>query len=294
MLSTQLIRNTAKSAARKAALASSASSSRILNADAELSSRGGRLRYYHSDRGDELAILDRLDIHAIAEPMPALALAPDYDDECFWEDEGGNSSFDRCYSTEKNFTHHCISPKTTNPRTHLDKYMKMSIHGKYGEGGRTTMCTTSNRQISSRKASGGPPISGGGGGSGKGGGSGSGGGGAGKHKCPKCGTSVTFKHADFEDNTFYCATCSGWFLVKNANITGGEDGAANVASASAASGGKSPSGGLGTSVYGVFNNDKLGDEKKSPKILMQHVSHFDTYTTRRYGLFELTFVMQHY
>jgi hypothetical protein len=40
---------------------------------------------------------------------------------------------------------------------------------------------------------------------------GSGGGnGGGRYRCPKCGTDVTFK-CDFEDNTFYCASCAGWF-----------------------------------------------------------------------------------
>jgi len=47
------------------------------------------------------------------------------------------------------------------------------------------------------------------------GGGGPGGGGRGRYKCPKCGSSVTFKHGDFEANTFYCATCSGWFMVQN-------------------------------------------------------------------------------
>ena len=36
------------------------------------------------------------------------------------------------------------------------------------------------------------------------------GGGGGRYRCPKCGTDVTFK-CDFEDNTFYCASCAGWF-----------------------------------------------------------------------------------
>jgi ribosomal protein S27E len=35
----------------------------------------------------------------------------------------------------------------------------------------------------------------------------------GRIKCPKCGQHVLFQHADFEENTFYCATCSSWFLV---------------------------------------------------------------------------------
>ena len=39
---------------------------------------------------------------------------------------------------------------------------------------------------------------------------GGGNGGGGRSRCPKCGTYVTFK-CDFEDNTFYCASCAGWF-----------------------------------------------------------------------------------
>jgi hypothetical protein len=44
---------------------------------------------------------------------------------------------------------------------------------------------------------------------------GGGGGGSrdGRIKCPRCGQNVLFQHADFEENTFYCATCSSWFLV---------------------------------------------------------------------------------
>lgn len=38
-------------------------------------------------------------------------------------------------------------------------------------------------------------------------------GGGGRHRCPKCGTFVTFRHTDFDENTFYCAACSGWFVV---------------------------------------------------------------------------------
>lgn len=37
--------------------------------------------------------------------------------------------------------------------------------------------------------------------------------GGGRHRCPKCGTYVTFRHTDFDENTFYCAACSGWFVV---------------------------------------------------------------------------------
>lgn len=46
-----------------------------------------------------------------------------------------------------------------------------------------------------------------------GGGGGPGSGGGGRHRCPKCGTYVTFRHGDFDENTFYCAACSGWFVI---------------------------------------------------------------------------------
>lgn len=42
-------------------------------------------------------------------------------------------------------------------------------------------------------------------------------GGGGRIKCPKCGQHVLFQHADFEENTFYCATCSSWFLVTSSS-----------------------------------------------------------------------------
>lgn len=45
--------------------------------------------------------------------------------------------------------------------------------------------------------------------------SGSGGGGGTRNRCPKCGASVTFRHGDFEENTFYCAACSGWFVMSD-------------------------------------------------------------------------------
>eukprot|EP00529_Nitzschia_sp_RCC80_P009625 CAMPEP_0113488912 /NCGR_PEP_ID=MMETSP0014_2-20120614/26261_1 /TAXON_ID=2857 /ORGANISM="Nitzschia sp." /LENGTH=791 /DNA_ID=CAMNT_0000382639 /DNA_START=181 /DNA_END=2554 /DNA_ORIENTATION=+ /assembly_acc=CAM_ASM_000159 len=53
---------------------------------------------------------------------------------------------------------------------------------------------------------------------------GGGGGGTGRHRCPKCGTTVTFR-SDLEDNTFYCASCSGWFVADprhvDSNAAGG-------------------------------------------------------------------------
>lgn len=53
-------------------------------------------------------------------------------------------------------------------------------------------------------------------------GGGGGGDGTGRHRCPKCGTTVTFR-SDLEDNTFYCASCSGWFVANPNNIEAGHN-----------------------------------------------------------------------
>ena len=63
---------------------------------------------------------------------------------------------------------------------------------------------------------------------GDGGGTG-GDGGGGPYRCPKCGTTVTFREAGTgtsdtstgksrqHNNCFYCAACSGWFLIQDPN-----------------------------------------------------------------------------
>jgi len=54
---------------------------------------------------------------------------------------------------------------------------------------------------------------------------GGGGGGSGGHRCPKCGAHVTFQSSAssnssssnknaLQSNCFYCASCSGWFLIQ--------------------------------------------------------------------------------
>jgi hypothetical protein len=59
-------------------------------------------------------------------------------------------------------------------------------------------------------------------GKGSGGGGGIGGSGGSKHRCPKCGAFVTFQENNSGKSSqrsiqscFYCAACSGWFLVQN-------------------------------------------------------------------------------
>jgi len=188
-------------------------------------------------------------------PMPALAIA--YDDE---EYDSEYTDMDVNYSPAQDMT------------------------AKYGDGGTMNTATdgvlTSSQSFKPIKGSGGPPSSGGGGGTGNG-----------KHKCPKCGMSVTFQHTDFEDNTFYCATCSGWFLVKNAKEDEGATAANTLISANAGTR-TSNSKNVG-SVYGVFKDEKpkvpsehkyassstngttsssaLPPPPASPKIIMQHI-----------------------
>jgi hypothetical protein len=110
----------------------------------------------------------------IQEPMPALALAYDYE-----YDEPGNDSQESSMGSHN----YLQSPEFSSLSLHSRPFssnLGSNFGGGFGTGGGGTK-----------------------------------GGSGGKHKCPKCGNSVTFKHTDFEENTFYCASCSGWFLVKN-------------------------------------------------------------------------------
>lgn len=93
--------------------------------------------------------------------------------------------------------------------------------------------------------------------------SGSGGGrGTGRHRCPKCGTTVTFR-CDFEDNTFYCASCSGWFVANPDAI----DAAAMTATKGSGKYGE-------LSVHEEFLVKQNGGTNTGtePEILMRHVS----------------------
>ena len=80
-----------------------------------------------------------------------------------------------------------------------------------------------------------------------------GGGGGGRHRCPKCGTTVTFR-CDYEENTFYCASCSGWFVANPNVIMSNEDG--------------KPDG----SPYEEFMAKNSAERTSDPEVLMRHVS----------------------
>lgn len=75
----------------------------------------------------------------------------------------------------------------------------------------------------------------------------------------KCGTYVTFRHGDFEENTFYCAACSGWFVVNNATTVTLKNVEDDQISA---------------------KRTKQPQERQDPPLLMQHIS-LDTKRTDR-------------
>jgi hypothetical protein len=95
------------------------------------------------------------------EPMPAVAIAYDYE-----EFDGSDDIVDVQKNENGHFT--CSSSfQNHNPTFPLNSFTNT-----------TTITSTSTRKVSS---------SGGSGGAGSGGG---------RHKCPKCGMNVTFKHGD--------------------------------------------------------------------------------------------------
>jgi hypothetical protein len=59
--------------------------------------------------------------------------------------------------------------------------------------------------LSSREGDKGIPTRKSGGGGGRGSGYG--------YHCPKCGSNLTYRGNDFNENEFYCATCSAWFNI---------------------------------------------------------------------------------
>jgi hypothetical protein len=68
--------------------------------------------------------------------------------------------------------------------------------------------------------------------------------------------SATFRHGDFEENTYYCETCSGWFLIDS-------------------NGDRNKEGNRGPA-YEEYMTKNGGDgslnKPQDPQILMHHVS----------------------
>ena len=154
-----------------------------------------------------------------AEPLPALAYdCGDYDEHDVGTSVAPENS---CVSANENFFRITSSSSPPPTGTHGSSAM-------HGVGGRLGPPTH--------------PRAGGGGG---------GPGGPGRHRCPRCSSVVVFHSNDFaNENNFYCAACSGWFVVQDPI---------------AASGGGS---GAGT---GAEQQQQHPGMASPPNILMQHI-----------------------
>ena len=131
---------------------------------------------------------------------PMLALAYDYEDD--YDDDEND------WTTSSSSTTTRLFP-SGDTAEFSDDVTGMNFSRTSLGSNRASFSTTTTHNNSSTTTT---TTSGGGGGGGGGAGNGTGGGG--RYRCPKCGSSVTFRHGDFEENTFYCATCSGWFLIQ--------------------------------------------------------------------------------
>jgi hypothetical protein len=174
----------------------------------------------------------------VPRPEPMLAVAYDFDDDEVEED-----------STSTMVNSAMSTPADKFPCSVVDDVSYTEIHVtstniKNSAGGRLPLLPTSaststtfappsiaDKAIASKRSAGG---------------------GGGRYLCPKCGTHVTFRHADFEENTFYCATCSGWFLITPSTITA-DSTATKI------------------DVYSEFPKTEE-NKPQDPHILMQHVS----------------------
>jgi hypothetical protein len=145
--------------------------------------------------------------------------------------------------------------------SHVD-ILASAAAGGNSSGRGPTMIGGNNDDNTTSRFIGGPPNGGG-----------SGGGGHSHHRCPKCGATVTFQDTSkknnkgMQNNCFYCAACSGWFLVKpnNTNSSTMEmDESKFLLSKMAASAAEAN----GEKVVGAPPNRKISQ----PQFVMQHVS----------------------
>lgn len=129
------------------------------------------------------------------EPLVALAFAYDFEDS--YSDEKSSD----IYPGDGKIAQHTVNHDVTRFGTPI-----ASVAG--GPSGRGPSSSTPYPPPSSMTSTNGPTSL-------------KSGGGTGRHRCPNCGTTVTFRY-DSEENSFYCATCSGLFVV-NPNKPGSNE-----------------------------------------------------------------------
>ena len=201
--------------------------------------------------------------HNYPQPMPAVAYDTDYFESCHDDETEG---YDDASGEYPQHTYSATTATATASARHYGKKnsSSSSVTGYHAHG----TYPPPSRHVHSQAASYHRK-------SGGGGGRGGGGGGTGRHRCPKCGTTVTFR-SDLEDNTFYCASCSGWFVADPRHVDSNAAGAGGY-------GAYNNSTNKDGSSYeeflaknnnsqpkkGVFTN---GGNDNDPEILMRHVS----------------------
>lgn len=195
------------------------------------------------------------------QPLPMPAVAAQHDD-CDFEDE-----------TDDYHYHGSGDGVDTRQASHLD-ILASAVGGSDGGGG--------------GGGGGGMMGSGGGGGGGGGsrfvsGGNGGGGGNGGRHRCPKCGATVTFQESGggggvssardgnngIQNNCFYCAACSGWFLIQPNSTGDGEEDNTSAHSKFILSKLSSP-GGEGGGRVGLPTSPS-NRKMSQPQFVMQHI-----------------------
>ena len=126
-----------------------------------------------------------------------------------------------------------------------------------------------------------------------------GGGGGGGHRCPKCGANVTFQEGNssattnsgsggggIQSNCFYCAACSGWFLIQPTNLVDDDDVSSSSASAAHSKYLLSKLGGVdGEGKNKILPTSHSNRNKIThPQFVMQHVSFFKKFVSLVVGL----------
>ena len=134
------------------------------------------------------------------EPLAAVAYADHFEDGCSDDKSSCTLEVDRTTAL------HAVNHDVTS--TGFGTSWASASGGPTGRGPSSSTPYPPPSSMASSKGA--PPLK-------------AGGGGTGRHRCPACGNTVTFR-CDYEENNFYCASCSGWFVINPNKNMGTEDG----------------------------------------------------------------------
>jgi predicted RNA-binding Zn-ribbon protein involved in translation (DUF1610 family) len=213
------------------------------------SASGSRIMFSTMNSGENGSILSENEqfIHH-PQPLPAVAYDYSYYDDSY-DDEIGSNSIEETSSIisggKDSLAQHAVNSNFFHDVTsrRLGTEILAATSAGAGTSGRGHTSTPYPPPSSVETSKSGPTRK-------------ASGGGGGRHRCPKCGTTVTFR-CDFEENTFYCASCSGWFVANPNNTILGNNASKNK-------GDGSP--------YEEFLAKNGSEKVDEPEMLMRHVS----------------------